>query len=298
MTRDERVQAIVEANAEGSEASEIRRELQVALQAGATLAPGEQLAPAPLRTAAATPATVSDDPKPCSFLDALEAIADGNSNPLDAAKQLASARRSSYKEFASVKLSKVGQERSDLAMKTSQVQLVDESGSAVSSVSQLIKARKAKSADAHWEQKAKSRMARWKAASSFTAAAQRSLVTASDGQLVEAGQLWVYVLTATVCCVALVCCPHRTYKNGMRPDNGLDRAAIEKVQVKLFSMQKAGMALEQMSCIVVRDARRLVAMLPPGQYRWTDGKLQLSTVSLHTIMQWQAVGGQYLQQLS
>ena len=74
MTRDERVQAIVEANAEGSEASEIRRELQVALQAGATLAPGEQLAPAPLRTAAATPATVSDDPKPCSFLDALEAI--------------------------------------------------------------------------------------------------------------------------------------------------------------------------------------------------------------------------------
>ena len=159
----------------------------------------------------------------------------------------------------------------------------------------------AKSADAHWEQKARSRMARWKAASSFTAA-QPSLVTASDGQLVEAGQLWIYVLTATICCVALVYmymyCPHRTYKNGMRPDNGLDRAAVEKVQVKLFSMQKAGMALEQMSRIVVRDARRLVAMLPPGQYQWTDGRLQLSTASLHTIMQWQAVGGQYLQQLS
>jgi hypothetical protein len=86
--------------------------------------------------------------------------------------------------------------------------------------------------------------------------------------------------------------PHRTYKNGMRPDNGLDRAAVEKVQVKLFSMQKAGMALEHMSRIVVRDARRLVAMLPPGQYQWTDGKLQLSTASLHTIMQSgrQAVG--------
>eukprot|EP00966_Prymnesium_polylepis_P167375 3869453-Prymnesium_polylepis.1 len=89
--------------------------------------------------------------------------------------------------------------------------------------------------------------------------------------------------------VALVYCPHRTYKNGMRPDSGSDRSPVEKVQVKLFSMQKAGMALEQMSRIVVRDARHLVAMLPPGAVSM-DSNSPLSTVSLHAIMQWQAVG--------
>ena len=187
--------------------------------------------------------------------------------------------------------------RSEVASRTSQVQLVDEAGNAVSSVPQLIKARKAKSADAHWEQKAKSRMARWKAASSF-AAAQPSLAAASDEQAMEPGQLWIYVLTPAVCCAALVYCAHRTYKGGMRPDSALERAAAEKVQVKLFSQKKAGMALEQQGRIVVHDARRLVAKLPKGEFRWTDQKLQLSAASLNAIMQWQAVAGQYLQQLS
>ena len=114
----------------------------------------------------------------------------------------------------------------------------------------------------------------------------------------EPGQLWIYVLTPAVCCAALVYCAHRTYKGGMRPDSALERAAAEKVQVKLFSQKKAGMALEQQGRIVVHDARRLVAKLPKGEFRWTDQKLQLSAASLNAIMQWQAVAGQYLQQLS
>ena len=100
----------------------------------------------------------------------------------------------------------------------------------------------------------------------------------------EPGQLWIYVLTASVCCVALIYCPHRTYKGGMRPDSRLERSAVEKLQVKLFSQQRAGMALEQQSRIVVRDARRLVSMLLPGGFRWTDGKLQLSAESIHALL--------------
>ena len=84
----------------------------------------------------------------------------------------------------------------------------------------------------------------------------------------------------------------------MRPDSALERAAAEKVQVKLFSQKKAGMLLEQQGRIVVHDAQRLVAKLPKGEFRWTDQKLQLSAASLNAIMQWQAVAGQYLQQLS
>eukprot|EP00966_Prymnesium_polylepis_P167376 3869454-Prymnesium_polylepis.1 len=128
-------------------------------------------------------------------------------------------------------------------------------------------------------------MARWKAASSFTAT-QRSLVAASDKQPVEPGQLWVYVLTATICCVTLVYWPHRTYKNGMRPDSGLDRSPVENVQVKLFSMQKAGMALEQMSRIAsprCSAPRRNAAPRAVSMDRWKAPTLHCITACHHAM---------------
>ena len=64
-----------------------------------------------------------------------------------------------------------------------------------------------------------------------------------------------------LCCVQ-VTFVHRTYNNGLRPQGDLERSMIERVQLKLFSMQQAGQAPKLHSRIVANDARRLVALLP------------------------------------
>ena len=84
----------------------------------------------------------------------------------------------------------------------------------------------------------------------------------------------------------------------MRPQGDLERSMIERVQLKLFSMQQAGQALKLHSHIVANDARRLVALLPSDGYRWTSGCLQVNQASLDVIAQWQVVAGEFLQQLA
>ena len=136
------------------------------------------------------------------------------------------------------------------------------------------------------------------------AASQSALICASESQGLMPGQLWegvwVYIFSASVCCIALIVCPHRTYKGGMRPHVDLNRTAAERVHVKLYanSAQQPGHALCQFSRLSISDARRLVALLGPNTYKWNDGKqLQLAPEALQAVLQWQTVAGEYLAHL-
>ena len=114
--------------------------------------------------------------------------------------------------------------------------------------------------------------------------------------------VWVYIFSASVCCIALIVCPHRTYKGGMRPHVDLNRTAAERVHVKLYANsaqhQQPGHALCQFSRLSISDARRLVALLGPNTYKWNDGKqVQLAPEALQAVLQWQTVAGEYLAHL-